>query len=431
LHRSAIAICLPVEEYVAVGRELAEAGYEPIPVLGADALEALLGSRNDVGLVILDGEGDFDAAVEMYALLHEGERDIPVLMVVSAEAVEQLSQAGRTRVNGEFVTRPYSASSLRWRVEAMIIRAETMLIRSMSDEIRAPAPEEGAPTAADGRFPGQIVVVFNPKGGVGKTTISVNTAAVLQIRRDQRVLLIDCDTVTGHIATSLGMGSVPTVVDVWGTEKATGYQRPLSEIATPHSSGVHVLVMAQSPLHTEVLEPRRVAQAIAVARETYDWVIVDMHPDYGPLNQAIFALADQILVPVTPDVPAIRAAVQFREISVELQIRERLALVVNRSNSGVSAGDIEKVVGVGAIARIRSAGMLFVKAANDGHAAVEEFPQAKVVADLERLAGRLIEVRDAGSEGIESLGGVGSIRSLLGRLAAQGVGLPRLPARAR
>ena len=429
--RTAVAICLPTDEYLAVGRELAAAGYDPVRIMSVSDLENLLAARPEVSLAILDGENDFDTTIEMYSVLRESERDIPALMVVAPEAVELLSQAGRARVNGEFLTRPFSASSLRWRVEAMLIRSQTMMIRTLGDDSRsAMIGEARRIDMVDQRTLGQIIVVFNPKGGVGKTTISMNTSSVLQMRKDQRVLLIDCDTVTGHVSTSLGMGAVPTVVDVWSREVGTVRESSLPQIATRHSSGIDVLVMSNSPLHTEVLEPRRVAEAIAAARVLYDWVIVDMHPDYGPLNQAIFALADQILVPVTPDVPTIRAAVQFREISMELQVRDRLALIVNRSNSGVSAGDIEKVVHVGALARIRSAGELFVKATNSGRTAVEAFPQARVVGDFEKLAVRLMEVRDAGAEGVESLGGQSPIRSLFGRFGGQGA-VPRQVARAR
>jgi Flp pilus assembly CpaE family ATPase len=148
-----------------------------------------------------------------------------------------------------------------------------------------------------------------------------------------------------------------------------------------------------------------------------------MHPDYGPLNQGIFALADQILVPVTPEVPTIRAAVQFREVAVDLEIRDRLALVVNRSNSGVSASDVEKVVGFGAIARIRSAGMLFVHAANSHRSAVEAFPKARVVGDIEALADRLISMRDdPGGTQRSMLWFVRPVRDLLDRLTSQAVG---------
>ncbi len=428
--RSAVAICLPSQEFLEVNAELAEAGYEAIMVLDAGELETLLESRPDVGLAILDGENDFDSTIEMYSLLHEGERNIPSLMVVSSTAMDRLSLAGRARVNGEFVTRPYSAASLRWRVEAMLIRAETMLIRSEAvlDGARSDILEGEVGVSPSPANRGQIVVVFNPKGGVGKTTIAVNTAAMLQLRKRQRVLLIDCDTVTGHVVSSLGMDSIPTVVDVWEADRGTGKSHSLADIASRHASGVEVLTMSQSPLHTEVLEPKRVAQAVAAARELYDWVIVDMHPDYGPLNQGIFALADQIIVPVTPDVPTIRAAVQFREVAVGLEIRERLALVVNRSNSGISVGDVERVMGFGAMARVRSAGMLFVQAANNGHAAVEEYPKAKVVGDIENLADRLIAARDgefrpaASPVPRPSRFFVRPVRNLLGRFTAQAAG---------
>ena len=390
--RSAVVIALPHAELVAVSAQLAEAGYEAIEVETADDLEALLNQRRDIGVAILDGENDFDRTLEMYALLHEEGRNVPALMVVAARALDRMGLAGRAHINDEYFTRPYSAESLRWRVEAILIRAEVQ-----PDDVRGgiiEAEGAGAPDVSRDSRRGQIVIVFNPKGGVGKTTIALNMAALLQIRKGQRVLLVDCDTVTGHIASSLGMENVRTVADAWTEDLTTGAAESFAEIAVLHKNGVSVLVMAESPLHTEILEPRRVAEAITDARRVYDWVIVDMHPDYGPLNQVIFERADKIIVPVTPDVPAIRAAVQFREVAVELDIRERLAMVVNRANSGVSVSDMERIVGMPALAEVRSAGMLFVRAANEGRSAVERFPKEKVIEDIEELCERMIATRD-------------------------------------
>ena len=393
--RSAVAIALPQAELVAVAEQLAEAGYEPIEVRTADDLEVLLSLRNDIGVAILDGENDFDRTLEMYALLHDDDRNIPALMVVAARALDRMSLAGKARVNDEYFTRPYSAESLRWRVEAMLIRAEIPVDVTASGIIDSETPEE-QPQPGDGNR-GQIVIVFNPKGGGGKTTIAVNMAAMLQVRKGQHVLLVDCDTVTGHVASSLGMENVRTVADAWTEDLSTGMAESFAEIAAPHLNGVSVLVMAESPLHTEILEPKRVAEAITTACRVFDWVIVDMHPDYGPLNQVIFERADKIVVPVTPDVPAIRAAVQFREVAVELGIRDRLAMVVNRANSGVSVGDMERTVGMPALAEVRSAGMIFVRAANEGRSAVERFPREKVIDDVENLCNRMMEHRDSGA----------------------------------
>ena len=392
--RSAVAIALPPAERSAVSAQLAEAGYEAIAVNTADELEVLLATRHDIGVAILDGENDFDRTIEMYGLLHEEGRNIPALMVVAARALDRMGLAGRARVSDEYFTRPYSAESLRWRVEAMLIRAEVPTDDSTGGVIDT--GETVAPVESADSRRGQIVIVFNPKGGVGKTTIAVNIAAMMQIRKGQRVLLVDCDTVTGHVASSLGMENVRTVADAWTEDLTSGVPESFAEIASPHHNGVAVLVMAESPLHTEILEPKRVAEAITAARQAFDWVVVDMHPDYGPLNQVIFERADKILVPVTPDVPAIRAAVQLREVAVELDIRERLAMVVNRANSGVSVADMERTVGMPALAEVRSAGMLFVRAANEGRSAVERFPKEKVIDDIEVLVDRMIATAEPG-----------------------------------
>jgi pilus assembly protein CpaE len=316
-------------------------------------------------------------------------------MLMPPRALGRMGLGGTGYVNDEYFTRPYSAESLRWRIEAMLIRVENAPAEAdadigpiiAADMSRLDALKD---EAIDESKRGKLIIVFNPKGGVGKTTISINLGAALRLRKSQRVLLVDCDTITGHIASSLGLTHPRTLASAWREGGPTGTRESLAQVAASHPSGVGVLVMAESPLHTEVLEPRRVAEAVARSRESYDFVILDMHPDYGPLNQALFELADRILVPVTPDVPCIRAAVQFRDVAEELGIRHRLAMVINRANSGVTPADVERVVAIPTLARIRSAGMLFVRAADEGKSAVESFPTAKVVGDIGRLADRLL-----------------------------------------
>ena len=380
--RSAVAIALPRDEFVAVSAALSEAGFESIEVHSAKELEAVLTTRSDVGLAILDSENAFEETLEMYAVLHEDGRNTPSLMAVAPRAMDRMRLAGQASSRDEYFTRPYLAESLRWRVEAILIRMDASNGTSkrpiFDDEVPVAEPAED--------LHGRVIVVFNPKGGVGKTTIAMNLAAAMQLLEGQRVLLIDCDTVTGHIAPSLGMERPRTVVAAWTENLNTGVEESFADIAIRHSSGVSVLVLSQSPLHTQILEPRRIAQAITASRSSFNWVFVDMHPDYGPLNQGIFVLADRIIVPVTPDVPCLRAAVQFADVAVELNIRERLALVVNRANSGVSISDVERVVRMTAVARVRSAGMLFMRASNEGQSAVERFPTAKVVGDIKALA---------------------------------------------
>ena len=381
--RPAIAVALPSNEATPVAAELRAAGFTVATIAHPDELQALLASRRDVAVAILDGETDLDQSLEYYALLRENGRQIPALMVMSDRALARMD-ASSGDVEDEYFSRPYSAESLRWRVEAMCIRSQTV------DDGSGPVLQ-GGPIETEGwSSRATIIAVFNPKGGVGKTTIATNLASVLQGRRGHNVLLVDADTVTGHVTTSLGIDGVRTLADSWHDQAEGGPREGLAEIASAHPSGMRVASLTNSPLDTDILEPERVADAIIAARRGFDFVVVDLHPSYSRLNLAIFAIADKILVPVTPDVPAIRAAVQLSDYATELGVRDRLALVVNRANSGVAVADLERTIGMPSIALLRSGGLLFVRAANEGRTVIEMFPKEKITEDFDALADRVL-----------------------------------------
>jgi pilus assembly protein CpaE len=123
-----------------------------------------------------------------------------------------------------------------------------------------------------------VVAVFNPKGGVGKTTVATNLASALQVAQGQQVLLVDADTVTGHVTTSLGLEQVRTVADSWRDQLDGGPVETFAEIASPHPSGLAVVALTSSPLNTDILDPLRVADAIEAARRGFDYIVVDLHP---------------------------------------------------------------------------------------------------------------------------------------------------------
>jgi pilus assembly protein CpaE len=266
-----------------------------------------------------------------------------------------------------------------------------MCIRSQTvDDGSGPVLQNG-PFETDGwAHRATVVAVFNPKGGVGKTTIATNLASALQSRRGQNVLLIDADTVTGHVPSSLGIDGIRTLADSWLEQRDGAPYESIADIASAHPSGMRVVSLTSSPLNAEILEANRVADAITEARRGCDFVVVDLHPSYSDLNQAIFRIADRILVPVTPDVPAIRAAVQLTDYAAELGVRERLGLVVNRANSGVSVADLERTIGMPATSLIRSGGLLFVRAANEGRTVIDMFPKERITADFDALADRVV-----------------------------------------
>jgi pilus assembly protein CpaE len=383
--RPTLIVALPPEEQEPVVEELLDAGFNILEARSPADLVRHSTSGPPFALALVDASLAPRLMVDTIAEMRRNGREFTTLYVTPFEAFDAVEGAG-VDASDELVARPFTPDSLRWRVEAMVIRSGSEADAAELDGAMAgPALRELA-----GDCP--IFAVFNPKGGVGKTTISTNLASTLQLRKGRQVLLVDADTVTGHVALSLGIKKFRGIADSWGTEHDGDAREPILNMTTVHSSGIRVATLTADPLTVADLDGHRVVDAILEARSGVDAIIIDLHPSYTDMNLAIFAIATRILVPVTPDLPAIRAAVQLVKVAEQLGVRDRLSLVVNRANSGVSVADIEKTVGLKAMSGIRSSGVLLVRAGNHGRTLVEAFPRENITADFDRLADRVLEV---------------------------------------
>jgi pilus assembly protein CpaE len=408
--RPAIVVALSQPERNEVVEAMTDAGFDAIPLPpGTDLAEAF--SRTTPVLVaVVDVAGDPAAAVARVRDARRGRGDV-LSVVYSATDMELdgLVEAGLE--NDEIIIRPWDVQALRWRLEAMAIRVQ------VPDAPAGDSVLSGGNLGSEWTPSAPIFAVFNPKGGVGKTTIATNLAAVLQLRKHLNVLLVDGDTVTGHVGLSLGLPTGRSASDSWVDEDAGYGHEQLLDLAATHTSGIKVVSLSSDPLSHPNLSPTRVVDSILEARHAVDAIVIDLHPSYSEVNLAIFAIADRIIVPVTPDLPAMRAAIQLREVAAQVGVRDRLSMVINRANSGVTVADMEATVGLPAIAHVRSAGLHFVWSANAGKTLIDKFPRHPAAQDFEHLSDRLLSIH-AGTPMVEKPREAGSLlKNLFGRKA--------------
>jgi chromosome partitioning protein len=171
----------------------------------------------------------------------------------------------------------------------------------------------------------RILGVANQKGGVGKTTSTVNLAVALA-QHGARVLVVDLDP-QGNTSTAFSVDhheGAPSVYDV------LVHGRPVSEVAAP-VDGVPLLrcapatidlAGAEIELVSMVARETRLAKALAASETDYDYVFIDCPPSLGLLTVNALVAAREVFIPIQCEFYALEGLSQLLR-NVEL-IRSHL-----------------------------------------------------------------------------------------------------------
>lgn len=171
---------------------------------------------------------------------------------------------------------------------------------------------------------GRVICVANQKGGVGKTTTSVNLATSLALA-GQRVLLLDLDP-QGSASSGLGvreLEGLPTTYDVIMGERSVpeaiiGTQITNLSLLPAHRD----LVGAEVELVSVIGREFRLAEALKAVRDQFDFVVIDCPPSLGLLTVNGLSAADAVLIPLQCEYYALEGLSALLD-TVEL-IRARL-----------------------------------------------------------------------------------------------------------
>ena len=234
-------------------------------------------------------------------------------------------------------------------IQALRVGVEDFIRRPVSSrDLEQILTRRMTPKRVDSANLGQVISFISNKGGVGKSTIAINTAVELARRFPQRVLLVDASLQMGVCATQLNLQPKATIVDAWQQrERLDG--RLLRELTTQHSSGLSLLAAPASAVESSEVDDAIVSRVLLLARRNYDFVIVDTFPLFDRVNMAILDLSDMAYVVAENVVPTLQTVRGFFELLADVEFpKDRQRIVLNRfTRSGSSPGrsEVEQFLG--------------------------------------------------------------------------------------
>ncbi len=177
------------------------------------------------------------------------------------------------------------------------------LASAIADKIRRRKRLQGVETPLPAET--RVISVSNQKGGVGKTTTTVNLAAALA-RRGARVLVIDLDP-QGNASTALGVphhAEIPSIYEVLIGEKSladvvqnsSDSEDVFCVPSTIHLAGAEIELVGLD--RREVRLKEAIEQFLRDAEKQFHYVLIDCPPSLGLLTINAFTAAGEVLIPI-------------------------------------------------------------------------------------------------------------------------------------
>ena len=207
--------------------------------------------------------------------------------------------------------------------EALPVKEPVAANRPMGPTGRPmPVIPEPAPRESHGNA--RIIAMCNQKGGVGKTTTTINLGASLA-ELGRKVLLVDFDP-QGSLTVGLGVNPYDITTSVYNLVMDRGVT--LDDVVV--KTGVPGLDLvpsnidlsaAEVQLVSEVAREQVLARALAPAIEEYDFVIIDCQPSLGLLTVNALTAAHGVIVPMEAEFFALRGVAMLVETIQKVQDR--------------------------------------------------------------------------------------------------------------
>jgi pilus assembly protein CpaE len=242
---------------------------------------------------------------------------------------------------------------------------------------------------------GKVITIWSPKGGVGKTTMSVNLGLALTEGGARRVCLVDLDLAFGDVAITLQLFPTHSIEHAIGSESSIDAEL-LSGLLTRHQDSMMILAAPSHPDVRDRVSPTLVAQILRTLKASFDFVVIDTAPAFDEQTLTALDETDEIVIVATLDVPTLKNVKVALETLDMLNIApDHRHLLLNRADDevGISPDRVEGILGMRPAAQVATS-LEVAAATNAGNPIVAKNPyhptSTAIIAFASELAGEEI-----------------------------------------
>jgi len=351
---------------------LKQAGYT-VTVVG-DGQEALKAWQADPpDLILLDVKlpkiDGYEVAERVRA--EEGGRShVPIIMLTAEKEVEQKIKGLRAGAD-DYLVKPFHQAELLARMRALLARF---------------GAGDGGPLTKPTL--GRMIAFYGAKGGVGTTTVAINTAIALHADLDRKVVLVDGVLQFGDHRVFMDLGSDRKSITELVQAPAVDVDL-MRSVLVKHDSGIDLLLAPASPEEADLVREDRLTEILTMLRSMYDYVIIDVDKRLSDLTLSVLDHADEIHIVMTADLSCLKNVRLALEALDRIGYdRSRLRLVLNRSNAftGISVAAAETALKRQFESKIVNEYRTAITAQNTGKPFSFGHPESPLAKELSSLA---------------------------------------------
>jgi pilus assembly protein CpaE len=294
---------------------LQQNGYDVVGATsGAEGFRKWQAESPDLVLVAAAGKKIDGYAVAAQIRAADQVRHTSIVMLGPGGAVEEKIRGLRAGAD-DFLVKPFLPAELIARIRSLLLRAGK----------------------SDGRLGqqriGRVLAFYGAKGGVGTTTLAVNTAIALHRHLRRRVVLVDGKLQFGDHRVFFDLGRDRT--SVINAVAATSIDLDvLKQVMVQTESGVDLLLAPPSPVTAELVTQEHLPQILSLLATAYDYAVVDVDTRLDEMTLRILDAADVIFVIMAADLPSLKNVRLLLETVAHVGYDEsKLHLVLNRSTA--------------------------------------------------------------------------------------------------